>query len=40
MSTPYNINYEGIVSYSGGSNGYPRDVIQEIIIHEIAQICN
>lgn len=38
MSTPYRIEYKGILSISDGYNGYPRDVLQEVIPYDLADI--
>jgi len=40
MSTPYRIEYEGIISIADGYNGYPRDVLREIIPYDLAAISN
>lgn len=40
MSTPYRIEYKGIISIANGYNGYPRDVLQEIIPYDLSAISN
>jgi hypothetical protein len=40
MSTPYRIEYRGIISIANGHDGYPRDVLQEIIPHDLMAISN
>jgi len=40
MSTPYRIEYEGIMSIADRYNGGPRDVLQEIIPYDLAAISN
>lgn len=40
MSTPYRIEYKGIISIANGYDGYPRDVLQEIIPNDLSDISN
>ncbi len=38
MSTPYRIEYKVIISIANGYDGYPRDVLQEIIPNDLFSI--
>lgn len=38
MSTPYRIVWKGVTAIAGGSDGYPRDVIQEEILKDIETV--
>lgn len=40
MSTPYRIEYTGVISVAGGYDGYPRDVLQEIIPYDLLAISD
>jgi hypothetical protein len=40
MSTPYRVEYKGIISIANGYDGYPRDVLQEIIPYDLEAISN
>ena len=40
MSTPYRIKYKGIISIAKGYDGYPRDILQEIIPYDLVAISS
>jgi len=40
MSTPYRVEYKGIISIANGYDGYPRDVLQEIIPNDLLAISD
>jgi len=40
MSTPYRIEYKGIISIANCSDGYPRDILQEVIPYDLKLISN
>lgn len=40
MSTPYRIEYKGIISIANSSNGYPRDILQEVIPYDLELISS
>jgi hypothetical protein len=40
MSTPYRIEYKGIVSIANGYDGYPKDILQEVIPYDLNEISS
>lgn len=40
MSTPYRIEYKGIISIAKGSDGYPKDILQEVIPCDLVAISS
>jgi len=40
MSTPYRIEYKGIISIANYADWYPRDILQEVIPYDLKLISN